>query len=264
MGTYTNIFFETENFSINTKSLYPQNVIDKYKEFGKIFFTEGKGQYNSDKNIYLIFGKQEYGGYKHNLNFEHTAYNFWYNADKNTLKIGCINDFYLYLYDISNFNRDIDIIISKLYDTIQIKYFNYKGLLISDILQLDNRIAFIQDNMIYRMWFKDNELKRIIFHDEKQYFDSDIELMHYFHKYEDITKIYKETQNFNMIDRLKYILKIKYIKEVKDIVNIYDKKIKLNIDILKEFLFIYNDRKREIIEVKNINYTPVEYNEIIY
>jgi hypothetical protein len=247
MGTYTNIFFETENFSINTKSLYPQNVIDKYKEFNKIFFTKGEKQYNQGDNAYLVFGEQEYDGYKHNLNFENTSYNFWYNSDKNTLKIGYNNDFYLYLYDISNFDGDIDTIISKLHDVIQTKYFNYKGLLIADISKFDNRIAFTQDNMMYRVWFKANEIRRIIVHNEEQHFNSDIELMYYFDKYEDIHRIYKETASLNMIDRLRYILKIKEIKEIKHIINIYDEKIKHNIDILREFLFIYNDQEREII-----------------
>ena len=35
MGTYTNIYFENENFSINTKSLYLEDVMNEYKIHNK-------------------------------------------------------------------------------------------------------------------------------------------------------------------------------------------------------------------------------------
>jgi len=240
MGTYTNIYFENEKFSIDTKYLYPSDVIKEYQKNKKIYF-----------------------GYKHNNKFDRCSYNFFYNTDKNTLKIAVANDFYLHLHDVSNFDGDIDVFYSQKSRLLENKHFEYKGLLITDIKHFeyngvlmstninDNRIGFIYNDIQYRVWFQNNVIVDIVVTDnikdsENTFRTMDFNISSYFTGKE----IYEISKNDKTgIDFFKFILEKKEILLARKIVNAYENDIKQHIDILQEFLLNYKPKERIILDM---------------
>jgi hypothetical protein len=249
MGTYTNTYFENEKFSINTKYLYLNDVINEYQKNKKIYFTEHKDR---DGNIvYFMFDNKEWDGYKHNDKFDRCSYNFFYNADKNTLKIAVANDFYLHLHDVSNFDGDIDVFYSQKSKLLENKHFEYKGLLITDIEQFDNRIGFIYNDIQYRVWFKNNVITDIVVTDnikdsENTFRTMDFNVSSYFTGKE----IYEISKNDKIgIDFFKFILEKTEVPLLRKIVNAYENDIKQHIDILKGFLLNYKPEERIILDM---------------
>ena len=250
MGTYTNVYFENEKFSINTKSLYPSDVINEYQKNKKIYFTEHKDE---DDIVYFMFDNKDWDGYKHNNKFDRCSYNFIYNTDKNTLKIAVANDFYLHLYNVSNFDGDFDVFYdqkSKLLEKY-FKHFEYKGLLITDIEQFDNRIGFIYKNTQYRLWFKNNVIVDIVVTDtikdsENTFRTIDFDVSRYFTGKE----IYEISKDDKIgIDFFKFILEKKEIPLARKIVNAYENNIKQHIDILQGFLLNYKPEERIFLDM---------------
>ena len=249
MGTYTNIYFENENFSINTKSLYLEDVMNEYKIHNKISFTETKNEDGED--VCLMCTSKDWDGYKHNYKFDRGSYNFFYNADNNILKIAVFNDFYLYLYDISKFDGDINKFYCHKNKLLDNKHFEYKGLFITDIEKLDNRIGFIYKNIQYRLWFKNNVIASIIATDdigssENTFKTSDFNADNYFTGNE-VYELYKEKHIG--IDFFKFILEKKEVPIARKIVNAYENNIKQHIDILQEFLLNYERKERIILDI---------------
>lgn len=252
MGTYTNTYFENEKFSINTKYLYLNNVINEYQKNKKIYFTEHKDE--DDNIVYFMFDNKEWDGYKHNNKFNRCSYNFFYNTDKNTLKIAVANDFYLHLHDVSNFDGDIDVFYSQKSKLLENKHFEYKGLLITDIEQFDNRIGFIYKNTQYRLWFKNNVIVDIVVTDnikdsENTFRTMDFNVSDYFTSKE-MYEIYDKQDKIG-IDFFKFILEKKEIPLARKIVNAYENDIKQHIDILQGFLLNYKPEERIILDMIN-------------
>ena len=249
MGTYTNIYFENENFSINTKSLYLEDVMNEYKIHNKISFTETKNE--DDEDVCLMFDNEDWDGYKHNYKFDRCSYNFFYNTNNNILKIALFNDFYLHLHDISKFDGDINKFYCHKNKLLDNKHFEYKGLFITDIEQLDNRIGFIYNDIQYRLWFKNNVITDIIATDDigsskNTFKTSDFNAHDYFTSNE-VYEIYKEKHI--VIDFFKFILGKKEVPLARKIVNAYENNIKQHIDILQEFLLNYKRKERIIVDI---------------
>ena len=248
MGTYTNIYFENENFSINTKSLYPEDVLENFKKYGKIFYSYVGNE--EDENVYLIFDDKDWDGYKHNVKFNNCGYNFFYNSKTNTLKIGVLNDFYCVLCDVSNFTEDFDILYSNLHEKIKRKYYNYQGI---DIVDIDNycdqRIAFIKDSIIYRIWITNNKITNIIVVNQKENTCISSRDFNFFDEidYKKGRELFEQTKHLSLIEKFEFILQQKESKLIKDILTAYKEHIEPNLDILKEFLLKYNEDERIFI-----------------
>ena len=249
MGTYTNIYFENENFSINTKSLYLEDVMNEYKIHNKISFTETKNEDGED--VCLMFDNEDWDGYKHNYKFDRCSYNFFYNTNNNILKIAVFNNFYLHLYDLTQIKGDINKFYYQKSKLLDNKHFEYKGLFITDIEQFDNRIGFIYKNIQYRLWFKNNVITDIVATDdigrsENTFRTNDFNVFNYFTPDESF-EIYKEKHI--VIDFFKFILGKKEVPLARKIVNAYENNIKQHIDILQEFLLNYERKERIILDI---------------
>ena len=249
MGTYTNIYFENENFSINTKSLYLEDVIKQYKIHNKISFTETTNEDGED--VCLMFDNEDWDGYKHNNKFNRCSYNFFYNTNNNILKIAVLNNFYLYLYDLSQIDGDINKFYYQKSKLLDNKHFEHKGLLITDIEKLDNRIGFIYKNIQYRLWFKNNVITDIIATDDIKSSENTFRTID-FNPYDYFTSDeFYEIYNKKHIgvDFFKFILEKKEVPLARKIVNAYENNIKQHIDILQEFLLNYKQKERIIVDI---------------
>lgn len=151
MGTYTNIIFEKENISINTKHLYPEDVIDNFNKHGKIFYTEYTGGYANDV-CYSIFGNKELQGYNEGVNiYDNASYNFKYNSETNCLFYATVDDFFVYLVNTAKYNSFKEIEASQ--KNILRQAYWYKNLQIINVFPHEGRVVFKQENLYYGIAF---------------------------------------------------------------------------------------------------------------
>lgn len=242
MGTYTNIYFENENFSINTKNLYPHNIFDYFAKNQEIYYSQQK-DYDGD-DVFLVFNEPEFDGYKHYQKIDDCAYNFFYNKTNNALRFCVFSDFYYSLYSADR-SKNFDETYHKLSEEIDNIHYQYKGLSLVNCCHYTNMIAFVMDGITYRIWILSDKVQDIIIIDNqgnctRSY---DFTLLDLFIG-DELLQIYEKIKEMSKIDFFKYVFARKNSKLLKKIIEAYDNYIEPNLTTLNEFLLSYDKFER--------------------